>query len=124
MFDPRDLATDPRTRAEARPRRDHAREREQRERNGHRREYDPRRTKRQTFQDRTDRAIADVGMYRNVAYRDLADAHFEGHPTRRGGLWIRWFAPVTFGSTAPRGRKEAPTRCSRSPRRELSGPSA
>ena len=33
-----------------------------------------------TFQDRTDRAVADVGMYRNVAYRDLADAHFEGHP--------------------------------------------
>ena len=37
-------------------------------------------TKRQTFQDRTDRAIADVGMYRNVAYRDVVDAHFEGHP--------------------------------------------
>ena len=86
MFDPRDLASDPRTRPEARPRRDHAREREQRERNGHRREYDPRRTKRQTFQDRTDRAVADVGMYRNVAYRDLVDAHFEGHPyaARRG----------------------------------------
>ena len=80
MFDPRDVATDPRTRPEARPRRDHAKEREDRERDGHRREYDPRGTKRQTFQDRTDRAIADVGMYRNVAYRDLADAHFEGHP--------------------------------------------
>ena len=80
MFDPRDLASDPRTRPEARPRRDHAREREKRERNGHRREYDPRGTKRQTFQDRTDRAVADVGMYRNVATRDLAEAHFEGHP--------------------------------------------
>ena len=80
MFDPRDVATDPRTRPEARPRRDHAKERENRERDGHRREYDPRRTKRQTFQNRTDRAIADVGMYRNVAYRDLAEAHFEGHP--------------------------------------------
>ena len=80
MFDPRDLSSDPRTRPEARPRRDHAKEREDRERNGHRREYDPRRTKRQTFQNRTDRAIADVGMYRNVAYRDVADAHFEGHP--------------------------------------------
>ena len=62
------------------PQRNHVREREKRERDGHRREYDPRRTKRQTFQDRTDRAIADVGMYHNVAYRDLADAHFEGHP--------------------------------------------
>ena len=80
MFDPRDLATDPRTRTEVRPRCDHVREREHRERDGHRREYDPRRTKRQTFQERMDRAIADVGMYRNIAYRDLADAHFEGHP--------------------------------------------
>ena len=80
MFDPRDFAADPRTRPEARPRRDHAKEREDRERDGHRREYDPRGTKRQSFQDRTDRAIADVGMYRNVAYRDVADAHFEGHP--------------------------------------------
>ena len=80
MFDPRDFASDPRTRPEARPRRDHAKEREGRERDGHRREYDPRSTKRQSFQDRTDRAIADVGMYRNVAYRDVVDAHFEGHP--------------------------------------------
>ena len=80
MFDPRDFTSDPRTRPEARPRRDHAKDRENRERNGHRREYDPRGTKRQTFQDRTDRAIADVGMYRNVAYRDVVDAHFEGHP--------------------------------------------
>ena len=80
MFDPRDLASDPRTRPEARPRRDHAKEREKRERDGHRREYDPRRAARQTFQDRTDRAVADVGMYRNFAYRDLAEAHFDGHP--------------------------------------------
>ena len=86
MFDPRDIASDPRTRPEVRPRRDHARERENRERDGHRREYDPRTTERQTFQNRTDRAVADVGMYRNVAYRDVVDAHFDGHPytARRG----------------------------------------
>ena len=81
MFDPRDLATDPRSRKPtARPRREHTKEREQRERSGHRREYDPRSTKRQTFQERTDRAVADVGVYRSVATRDLAEAHFEGHP--------------------------------------------
>ena len=109
MFDPRDFDSDPRTseaRAKPPPRQrltdkqiklDTAREdeanrgyykrklarsveRQGRDRNGHRREYDPRGTKRQTFQDRTDRAVADVGMYRNVAYRDVADAHFEGHP--------------------------------------------
>ena len=80
MFDPRDLATDPRTRTPgARPRRDHTKEREQRERDGHRREYDPR-TERKNFQERADRAVADVGMYRSIAYRDLADAHFDGHP--------------------------------------------
>ena len=78
MFDPRDLATDPR-KTVTRPRRDHAKEREQRQRNGHRREYDPR-TERQTFAGRMNRAVADVGMYRSVAYRDLAEAHFDGHP--------------------------------------------
>ena len=84
MFDPRDLATDPRTRPAARPRRDPTKEREQRQRSGHRREYDPRSTKRQTFQERTDRAVADVGVYRSVATRDLAEAHFEGHPYAAG----------------------------------------
>ena len=78
MFDPRDFTSDPR-RTVARPSRDHARERERRQRGGHRREYDPR-TERQNFQDRADRAVADVGMYRGVAYRDLAEAHFDGHP--------------------------------------------
>ena len=76
MFDPRDFDSDPRREA----RRNHTKEREGLDHNGHRREYDPRRTKRQTFQHRTDQAIADVGMYRNVAYRDVVDAHFEGHP--------------------------------------------
>ena len=70
MFDPRDFASDPRTpgprtkdkRREAR--RNHTKEREGLDRNGHRRQYDPRGTKRQTFQHRTDQAIADVGMCR------------------------------------------------------------
>ena len=78
MFDPRDLATDPRKPA-TRPRRDHVKEREARQRSGHRREYDPR-TKRQNFQERIDRAVAEIGIYRSVASRDLAEAHFEGHP--------------------------------------------
>ena len=78
MFDPRDLATDPRKPA-ARPRRDHVKERESRQRSGHRREYDPR-SEHQNFQERIDRAVAEVGIYRSVASRDLAEAHFEGHP--------------------------------------------
>ena len=79
MFDPRDLATDPRSRPAARPRRDHAKERESRHRSGHRREYDPRATS-QNFQERIDRSVADIGVYRSVATGDLAEAHFEGHP--------------------------------------------
>ena len=54
-------------------------QRDGQQRNGHRREYDPT-AKRQSFQDRTDRAIADVGMYRNVAYSDVVHAHFGGNP--------------------------------------------
>ena len=79
MFDPRDLATDPRTRPAARSRRDPTKERESRQRSGHRREYDPR-SERKNFQDRIDRSLADIGVYRSVATRDLAEAHFEGHP--------------------------------------------
>ncbi len=71
MFDPRDFTPDSR-RSFTRPRRDHAKEREQRQRDGHRREYDPR-TDHQTFEGRVRRAVADVGMYRSVAYRDLAE---------------------------------------------------
>ena len=78
MFDPRDFTPDPRG-SVTRPRRDHGVDREQRQRDGHRREYDPR-TEHQTFEGRVNRALADVGMYRSVAYRDLAEAHFEGHP--------------------------------------------
>ena len=78
MLDPRDLATDPR-RTVTRPRHDYAKEREQRQRDGHRREYDPR-TERKTFAGRMNRAVAGVGMYRSVAYRDLAEAYFDGQP--------------------------------------------
>ena len=36
--------------------------------------------------ERIERAMADMGMYRSVAYRDLSEAHSGGHPyaTRRG----------------------------------------
>ncbi len=81
MFDPRDLsdsrqgvAVDPLQVA----RRERVRERRQRER-------DPRRA-RIDIGERTERAMADIGMYRAVAYRDISEAHFGGHPytTRRG----------------------------------------
>ena len=71
MFDPRDYGSDPRTRPAPAPRRDYTQDRERRSRDGHRRER---------IKDRTDRAVADVGIYRSVAYRDVAEAHFDGHP--------------------------------------------
>ena len=73
--------------------RDHpAPENRARERAGHRREHDARarepearnRTRR-TRTERTRDAIADVGLYRAVSYKDVSDTHFDGHPftTRR-----------------------------------------
>ena len=76
MFDPRDIVDDSRQPGAVDPR-EHSRREKMRE--GHRREYAPRRP-RHNFEDRSARAIAEVGMYRSVSYRDLADAHFDGHP--------------------------------------------
>ena len=55
-----------------------------RSRTGHRREYDPRNANRNR-QQRIEAALADVGMYRNVSYRDLSVSQFGSHPytTRR-----------------------------------------
>ena len=62
------------------------------ERAGHRREYtarsqqpDARDRTRRTRTQRTRDAIADVGLYRAVSYKDLSAKHFDGHPyaTRR-----------------------------------------
>ena len=54
---------------------------------GHRREHNPdaRDRPRRSRTERTRDAIADVGLYRAVSYRDLSDRHFDGHPftTRR-----------------------------------------
>ena len=76
MFDPRDIVDDSRQPGAVDPRENSKRERT---RNGGRREYDPSRP-RHNFEDRSARALADVGMYRSVSFRDLAEAHFDGHP--------------------------------------------
>ena len=84
MFDPRDISSDPRTRTPERPKRDHLKERQDRKRTGSRAEFDPR-SGGEDFKSRTERAVAEIGMYRSVAYKDLSEAHFDGHPyaTRR-----------------------------------------
>ena len=77
-------------------------------RDGHRREYDAREGAGSiSFRDRSERALADVGIYRCVSFRDLAEARFGGHPytTRRAvNAWIR--AGLARESTAngPKGR--------------------
>ena len=86
MFDPRDLADDPRTRTPAKPKPtlDRSRERADRRRSGYRAEYDPR-GGRTDIKTRSDRALAEIGIYRSVAYKDMSEAHFDSHPyaTRR-----------------------------------------
>ena len=61
-------------------------------RDGHRREHDPRKDReRVAFRQRSERALADVGIYRSVSFRDLAEAHFDGHPytaRRAVNYWI------------------------------------
>ena len=84
MFDPRDISSDPRTLTPQRPKRDYLKERQDRTRTGSRAEFDPR-SGGEDFTSRTERAVAEIGMYRSVAYKDLSEAHFDGHPyaTRR-----------------------------------------
>ena len=86
MFDPRDLADDPRTRTQAKPKPtlDRGRERKARRRSGYRAEYDPREG-RPDIKTRIDQAVAEIGIYRSVAYKDMSEAHFDAHPyaTRR-----------------------------------------
>ena len=82
MFDRLDILTrdDSRSRTPTPTRSRSDRERQQPlRRTGHRRESDPRQDKR-GFQERVEGALADVGMYRNVSYRDLAESQFGGHP--------------------------------------------
>ena len=112
MFDPREIGTreDIRRQVPIPTRSPTIREHErpiQREqpRTGHRREHDPRRDNR-TAQQRVDAALADVGMYRNVSYRDLSESQFGGHPytTRRAvdGM-IRDGLVVEHQSKGPKG---------------------
>ena len=78
-------------------------------RDGHRREYAASRERGSiSFRDRSERALADVGIYRCVSFRDLAETHFGGHPytTRRAvNAWIR---EGLAKETTARGPKGAP----------------
>ena len=78
-------------------------------RDGHRREHDPRQhTERISFRERSKRALADVGIYRTVSFRDLAEAHFGGHPytSRRAVNW--WIEEGLVRESTAKGLKSRP----------------
>ena len=76
-------------------------------RDGHRREYDASRDRgSSSFRERCRGALADVGIYGAVSYRDLAEAHFGGHPctTRRAvNAWTREGLAQETRATGPNG---------------------
>ena len=99
MFD-RTIETDPRPAAP--PSRNAYRMRD-----GHRREHAASRDRWSiSFRARSERALADVGIYRCVSFRDVAEAHFGGHPytTRRAvNAWIREGLAKESTAKGPKG---------------------
>ena len=79
----------------------------QRMRNGHRREYAASRARGSiSFDERCERALADIGVHGAVSYRDLAEARFGGHPytTRRAvNGWIHDGLVTEIRATGPKG---------------------
>ena len=77
-------------------------------RDGHRREHDASRDRGSTsFRERCRGALADIGIYGAVSYRDLAEAHFGGHPytTRRAvNAWTRDGLAKESTAKGPKGR--------------------
>ena len=77
-------------------------------RDGHRREHDASRDRGSTsFRERCRGALADIGIYGAVSYRDLAETHFGGHPytTRRAvNAWTREGLAKESTAKGPKGR--------------------
>ena len=76
-------------------------------RDGHRREHDASRDRGSTsFRERCRGALADIGIYRCVSFRDLAETHFGGHPytTRRAvNAWTREGLAKESTAKGPKG---------------------
>ena len=77
-------------------------------RDGHRREHDASRDRGSTsFRERCRGALADIGIYGSVSVRDLAEAHFGGHPytmRRAVNAWIREGLAKESTAKGPKGR--------------------
>ena len=79
--------------------------RSRRMRDGRRDQVDPSRD-RLSYQRRLERSLVDVGLYRSVSFRDLAEAHFDGHPyvaRRAVNQWIRAGALREHTVRGPKG---------------------
>ena len=76
-------------------------------RKGHRREYAASRARGSiSFDERCERALADIGVHGAVSYRDLAEARFGGHPytTRRAvNGWVHDGLVTEIRATGPNG---------------------
>ena len=79
--------------------------RSRRMRDGRRDQVDPSRD-RLSYQRHLERSLVDVGLYRSVSFRDLAEVHFDGHPyvSRRAvNQWVRAGAFKETVATGPKG---------------------
>ncbi len=79
-------------------------QRSRRMRSGHRDQVDPCRD-RLSFQWRLERSLIDVGLYRSVSFRDLAEAHFDGHPYVARRAVNQWICAGAFKETTATGPK-------------------
>ena len=69
-------------------------------------EYDPREDRELlSFREHSERALAEVGIYRSVSFRDLAKAHFGGHPYTARRAVNRWIRQGLMREPAVRGPK-------------------
>ena len=81
---------------------------------GHRREYDAREAQprdRRTRATRDRDAIADVGMYRAVAYKDISEQHYDNHPYATRRAVNRMVRDGKLEEHEATGRRETPLRC-------------
>ena len=73
-------------------------------RDGRRDQVDPSRD-RLSYQRLLERSLVDVGLYRSVSFRDLAEAHFDGHPYVARRAVNQWIRAGAFKETTARGPK-------------------
>ncbi len=78
-------------------------------RDGRRREHGRTRDgERLSFRERCSRALTDVGLYRRVSFRDLAETHFGGRPYAARRVVNAWIREELVKESTARGPKGEP----------------